>query len=102
MNHTLAITFSFSILPAGTLALFRFHKAEECFFPFFYFVWIGCANEMLSFALEQFGRQTIVNNNIYMLTEALLLIWFFKRLGVVQLPVRFFSLLAVFLALCWA
>lgn len=70
---------SLNILLAGVAALTRFTKIERNFLPFFALIWLGCGNELLSVSLIHYGYQTAVNNNVYVLLEALLITYFFRQ-----------------------
>jgi hypothetical protein len=78
MNYYLIVTFSFSILIAGIIGLFRFTKIQKSYYPFLFFVWLGTLNEIVSFLIVQHGGKSIVNNNIYVLLEALVILYFFQ------------------------
>lgn len=81
ISFTVAIIFSLSILIAGIIALFRFAQIRDIYRPFIYLVWLACVNELLSIYLLFHHQYTIVNYAIYSICEALLLLWFFKNLG---------------------
>ena len=84
MNFTLVIIFNFSIFIAAVIAWVRFGRINKVYYPILYCVWLAALNELLSFILVKNGFHTSVNNNIYVLLEALLIISFFKNL--VQQP----------------
>jgi hypothetical protein len=79
MNYAQVVLFSFSILIAGIIGLIRFKKIDPVYYPFMFCTWIAGINEILSYALVRMGLANTVNNNIYALLEALLIIWQFKR-----------------------
>jgi len=76
--------FGFSLLAAGSIALFRFKKISSFYTPFILCIWIGCVNEILCYLLVRNGLHTAVNNNIYVLAEALLFLLFFRNTGIFQ------------------
>jgi len=78
MNYYLIVTFSFSILIAGIIGLFRFPKIQRSYYPFLFFVWLGSLNEILSCLIVQNGGKSIANNNVYVLLEALVILYFFE------------------------
>ena len=78
MNYYLIVIFSFSILIAGIIGLFRFPKIQRSYYPFLFFIWLGSLNEILSFLIVQNGGKTVFNNNVYVLLEALVIVYFFK------------------------
>lgn len=82
MNFYIVVTISYSILIAGIIGAIRFSKIRSAYYPFIFLVWLGCANEALSHWLLTQGKYNIVNSNIYAFAESLLLLWFFRNLGV--------------------
>lgn len=82
LSLTVMFIFSLSILIAGTIAIFRFAQIRDIYRPFIYLIWIGCINEMLSTYLILNKHYTIINSTIYTILEALLLLWFFKKLAI--------------------
>src|SRR5688500_6803339 len=69
------------ILIAGVIAIVRFRKINRVYYPFLYLIWLGCINELLGTILLKLGHGAAVNNNIYVLAEALLLLWFFRNIN---------------------
>lgn len=96
MNYYLVVMFSFSILLSGIIGLFRFSKIQRSYYPFLFFVWLGSLNEILSFVIVQNGWKSIVNNNVYVLLEALLIIHFFKVNQFLKKPVALLVSILVF------
>jgi hypothetical protein len=84
MMTPLNALWGFSILIAAIIAIVRFHKISKLYWPFILCVWIASANEVLSYVLAINGYYTSVNNNIYVLTEALLFFMFFKNMGIFE------------------
>jgi hypothetical protein len=82
LSYTMVIIFSFSIFVSGVIGVFRFNQISSKYKPFIYLIWIGCLNEMANFYLPRLGYYSFINSDIYELCESLLLLWFFKRLGV--------------------
>ncbi len=79
MNYTQIVLFSFSVWIAAIIGLIRFHKIDQAYYPFILCMWVAALNELLSYSLTKMGAETIINNNIYVLLEALLITWQFKR-----------------------
>ncbi|HUC82468.1 MAG TPA: hypothetical protein VMR70_16295 [Flavisolibacter sp.] len=79
MQLTLPEIFSLTILLGAFISAVRFRTADSSFLPFMILLWVGAANEVLSITLMSYGSHTAVNNNIYVLLEALLILWFFRR-----------------------
>ena len=80
MNFEISIILISSIFIAGIIAILRYKKIHKSYYPFIYFIWIGCLNELVSFVIIYKGFPNAINNNIYVLFEALLIIYFFKKL----------------------
>lgn len=79
MNYTLISIISLSIIVPSLVGLIRFTKINEAFYPFIYLIWIGLLNEVFSVIIMHFGYSNIINLNIYLLAEALLVLWQFQR-----------------------
>jgi hypothetical protein len=100
MGFELSYLFTFSILVGGVLGIFRFNNIRKEYYPFIFLVWLACINEVLGLFIVLSGHFNIINNNIYSLLEALLLLWFFKRLGRFQHQ-RIFPYVCAFIVLAW-
>ena len=82
MMTPLNALWGFSILIAAIIALVRFNKISKCYWPIVFCIWVASLNEILSYLLVINGHYTSVNNNIYVLAEALLFFTFFKNMGI--------------------
>lgn len=72
---------SFSVFIAGIIAIFRYKKIASVYYPFLICIWIACINEALSyFIIKVQGRSNLVTINIYVLIEAILITFLFKKL----------------------
>jgi hypothetical protein len=93
----LKVIFSaFSIFLAGIIALIRFKKIDNIYRPMIFLIWLGCINEILSYCLFKNNISTAINNNVYVLTEAVLLLFLFRNFGI------FNKLQWLFWSICWA
>ena len=103
MTYTLSEALNLSILIAGLIALFRFRKMDPAYLPLILLIWIAGLNELLSLILISYNYYIItVNNNIYVLLESLLILWFFKRLKIALNNITIFSLLIFSFLLVWS
>ncbi len=102
MRLTLSEISALSILLAAIVGIVRFRTAEPGFRPFIYLILIGALNEVLSVVLLGAGLHTAVNNNIYVLAEALLILWFVKRAGEVFTRPALFAAIALSFVVFWA
>jgi hypothetical protein len=100
MQLTLSEISALSILIAAIIGIVRFRDAASNFRPFIYLIWAGALNEVLSVALLSAGLHTAVNNNIYVLAEALLILWFIKKTDVFTSS-ALFTVLAISFLLFW-
>lgn len=102
MSYTLAVIFSFSIVVPSLIGWIRFREINPAYYPFIYCLWIGLANEVISFLLIRNGHSNAVNNNIYVLTESLLITWLFFKLGLFQRQKFLFPLFLFLLISIWS
>jgi hypothetical protein len=101
MNHLQVVLFSFSILLPAIIAGIKFRNIERSFYPFIFFIWIGVLNEIISYVISTKGGSTTFNNNLYILAEALLILWQFKEWDVFQNVKKGFITLFVILIIIW-
>ena len=81
MLYSILSSLSFSIYIAGIIGVVRFKKINQQYYPFLYCIWLGCLNEIISITLANNFYNSSTSNNIYILVESILLIFFFKNLG---------------------
>ena len=93
--------YGFSLLAAGIIALIRFNKISRFYTPFIICVWIGCANEVLCYVLVQNDLRTAINNNLYVLSEALLFLLFFRNTGIFKNRTGLYRALFAGIILLW-
>lgn len=98
---TVATLFGFSIFLAGIVAIFRYHRDIDTFLPFILCIWVGCINELLSFVLWSHGHHTSLNNNLYVLAEAVLYLLFFQKMEIFENRKTLFRLLILSVILLW-
>lgn len=101
MSHTLTQVLSLSILLSAIISVVRFRTTDSSYFPFILLLWIGAINELLSIMLMNFGYQTAINNNIYVLTEAVLILWLYTKLLAPERHPRTFVILLITYLLFW-
>ena len=92
---------SFSIFIPGVISVIRFRQINHIYYPLLYCFWIGCINEVLSLLLLKYFSSTIINNNIYVLIESLLILWFFNNLKIFKSYKYLYFLLNVLFILIW-
>lgn len=100
ISFTIAVILSFSILIAAIISIIKFSRIRNTYRPFIYLVWIGGVNEIVSFLLIINRHYNIINSVVYGLCEAMLLLWFFRNLGIFNKnKLLFYLLLLLFLSL---
>jgi hypothetical protein len=73
LQHILAYS---GLFPCA-VAILRFAQLDRRYLPFLLLVWVGMANDHLSYWMGKIYRTNAPNSNIWFLTEALLLLWLF-------------------------
>lgn len=101
MNYYQVVIFSASVFIATIIGWVRFRKTGPGCFPFLLCLTLASVNEILSFLLTKAGLYTTINNNIYVLFEALLIIWQFKNWGLFGKYNAFFFLLLAAITITW-
>lgn len=99
INRT--ILTSLSILMPGITALSRIKKIDGLYLPFILVILLSCINEIASYILWKNGYPVAVNNNLYVLAEAILLLLFFKNAGIFERYQQLFYLLISAFLLFW-
>jgi hypothetical protein len=101
MNHLQVVLFSSSILLPALLSAVKFRNTDRSFYPFIFFIWIGALNEIISYLISIRGGSTTFNNNIYILAEALLILWQFREWDFFQNFKKGFPILFLLLVITW-
>ena len=101
MNHLQVVLFSSSILLPAIIAGIKFRNTERSLYPFIFFIWLGVLNEIISYVISTKGGSTAFNNNLYILAEALLILWQFKEWDFFQNFKNGFIILFVALIIIW-
>ena len=101
MNHLLVELLSYSIAIAAIIGLININRIDKNFYLFITLLWIGLANEITSSILIAYSKPNAFNSNIYVLTEALLVTWFFQRLGLFTRNRKIFYLILLIFSLSW-
>ena len=101
MLSNLIVVFSFSIAIAAIIGWIRFKKMNPTYYPFVICIWIGFLNEIISYFVIRSGHSNAINNNIYVLVEAILFTLQFKRWGLFQYNKWLFPLLIVLFIITW-
>lgn len=68
-----------TIFIPALLALIRLPRINGIYYPFIIFLWIGSANEVVSYFTGKYYHNSATNTNIYGLLEVLIILWQFKK-----------------------
>lgn len=101
MSHFEIVLSSSTILLPAIIAVIRFRNIEKSFYPFIICLWVGTLNEIASVVVSWLGYSTILNNNIYVLAEALLILWQFKEWGLFHGYKKSYNTLMSLLVTVW-
>lgn len=101
MNHLQILILSFSILLPAAISALRIKKIDAEFYPFILCIWVAALNEIISAILSTFNINTATNNNIYVITEALLIGWQFKNWGLFRFYKYAFTLYILLIVVVW-
>ena len=101
MLYQIYVIFSFSIVIAAVIGGIRFRKMDPTYHPFVLLTWLASCNEILSYIFGLFKITTNLNNNVYVLFEAFLLLWQAKKWKVFEARNGLYIALQLGLLLCW-
>ena len=79
MSYTLMVILSYSILPAVIAGIIKFKTIEAKYHPIIICFLLALINELVSTILVLNGFSNALNNNVYYLAEAALIVWQFFR-----------------------
>jgi hypothetical protein len=98
MSYEVALALSFSLIVPAILALMKYSSMNVEYHPFFYFIWAGLLNECISMFANYYFRSNAINSNIYVLIEAILILWLFRRWKLFKNYNIFYVLIFIYLA----
>lgn len=87
---------------AAIIGWVRFRKTDPAFTPFILLLTVGFVTELVSILLITYGYSNAIPYNLYVLTEALLLLWLFYNWGLFPSRKWIFHSLYPVLVLTWA
>ena len=99
MISWISVYLSFAVCIAALLAAYRFNIIDKLYLPFVLCIWVGAINEIVSFTLAYNGYSNSANNNIDILLEGLLILWQFKKWG--MMPQTLFFILGLLFLCTW-
>lgn len=101
MDFKWFVFLSLSIFIGAILGWLRITKISSAWYPLIFCLTAGAVNEILSYWLTAHHYTTAVNNNIYVLLEALLILWQFYNWQAFTLHKKFFIGLVLFTIIAW-
>lgn len=101
MSYYLMVVLSYSIIPAAIAAGYKLKMGDASFRPILYCLILGLLNEICSTLVIENGGSNALNNSIYCLLEALLILTQFKRWGLFEKFEWIYSVLIIAILLGW-
>jgi hypothetical protein len=98
MNYYVIAIFAFSIIIPAVLGFWKFSGTNQDYHPFFFFIWFGLLNEIISTVVNFSGSSNAINSNIYVLIESFLILWLFRRWKLFKNYNIFYALVFLYLA----
>lgn len=71
---TLERIINYSIIVSVIISIAKFKTTDKKFYPFYFYLWISCANEIISDLSIYFLGTNATNSNIYVLISSLILV----------------------------
>jgi hypothetical protein len=65
---------NYSIIISVIISIAKFKTTDKKFYPFYFYLWISCANEIISDATIYLTGTNAINSNIYVLLSSLCLV----------------------------
>ena len=96
MNYELIAILAYLIAVPAIIGLFRINRIDPAYYPFIVLLWIGLFNEIINTYCIEVYRSNVINSNIYVLVEALLILYFFRRLELFNKTYQFYLFLLLF------
>lgn len=101
MSYFVSELLSYSIIPAAFLGLYNYRKVTERYRVFIWYLWLSLFSEVVSSILIYYLKNNIYSNNVFILTEWLLLGYFYYVLTVSKLQKRIYKIILIVLTLLW-
>lgn len=101
MNYYQVVLFSASVFIATVIGWVRFLKTDPASFPFLLCLTFASVNEMISYLVTSLHIDTNLNNNLYVLLEALLITWQFRKWGLFMNKTALFLAIQSSITLFW-
>jgi hypothetical protein len=101
MSFAITELLGFAVFIPAVIGLIRFSKISPIYRPFIYCIWIGLANEIVSYFAIKMTHSNFANANCYMLIESILFTWQFKKWRLFEPRNVMFIVILIALALGW-
>ena len=102
MNYILVEYTGYLVGIAAIIGLIRIRQLDQAYYPFVLVLWFGTINEILTTIVVDRGFSNALNSNIYVLIEALLIVWFIYNHGVFRGRRGMVFLICSMLILSWS
>lgn len=101
MNYKLVEILSYLIGISAIIGLVRYKKTDRAYYPFIILLWAGLFNEIISSLMIEYFRTNAINSNVYLITEACLILWFFRRLHLFTQNRKLYYIILIAFILSW-
>jgi hypothetical protein len=98
MNYYVIAILAFSIIIPAVLGFWKYSATNHDYHPFFYLIWFGLLNEIISAVVNFSGSSNAINSNCYVLIESLLILWLFRRWKLFKTYNIYYALVFLYLA----
>ncbi len=88
-------------MPGALISILRYPVILPSYRPFIILIWIGVLNEIISTLLIKQAHASFTNGNIYVLTEFLLIYYFFKGISSYYIRNRLYTYLGLITQIVW-
>lgn len=78
MNYYIVTALGYVVLIAAVIGMFRFKRIDRTYYPVLILMIIASINEIVSTVVSFQKGSTSINNNVFTLLEAILIVWQFK------------------------
>lgn len=101
MNYYLVKVLELLIIIPATIAWMRFAKINVVYYPFLFSLWITTLDNIFGGIIVEFGYYNIVDFNIWLLINAYIMLWLFKKWNVFDPSRRLYQFLLILFGIAW-
>ena len=101
MNYYLLKALDLLIIIPATIAWLRFSKINSIYYPFLFSIWITTLDNIYGGIIVEFGYYNIVDFNIWVLLNAYIILWLFKKWNIFDQAKRLYQFLLILFGFAW-